>query len=107
MAGRVRADVEPGDDIGNLRFAERQLRHAFIGAAFANDGRDEDAFFVIEYENRADEIGRAWPSLAGRAMAAGAIGGEDFAAALEGGRVLAGAGYGCGAHARVCRRGRV
>jgi hypothetical protein len=89
MAGRVGADVEPGDDIGNLGFGERQFGHTFIGAAVADDGGDEDAFLVVKNEDGADEIGRARAAFASDAMTAGAESGEDFSAALEGGGILA------------------
>ena len=101
MARRVGADVEPSDDIGDLRFGERKFGHAFVGAALADDGGDEDAFFVIENENGADEIRRAGTSFAGCAVATRAEGREDFAAAFERCGVLAGTGDGCGTDATV------
>src|SRR5436305_3307009 len=96
MAGGVGLDVKPGDEVGDLRFGEIGLRHTLVGPSVAQDWSDKDALLVVENYKGTDQIGRARPASGGGAVASAAIGGVEFAAAVDSRGVFFGACDGSG-----------
>jgi hypothetical protein len=101
-------DVEPGYNFRDLGVRECGLGHAEVGAPIADHGSDEDAFLVIEDENRPEEVGGSGAAAGRDAVTAGAVGSKELVAALDGSRILAGAGE-CGGgspswRSRACGR---
>ena len=62
--------------------------------AVANTGQRSGSLFVVQNQQGADQVRRAWAALGFRAMAAGAVRCEDLPSASKGGRILFRAGDG-------------
>ena len=92
VTGGIGLDVQPRDEVRDLRLCQVRLRHSLVGTAVAQDRRYEDALFIGQNDNRADEVGRRRIPARGVAVTAGAMGGVELRAPLDGLRVLVSAG---------------
>ena len=82
------AREEEGRDIEDLGVSQSEGRHAFGGAAVANDGCDFFAgTLIVEYENGANEIGTAVATVGIGSVAEATIGNEERLAAFDGFRI--------------------
>jgi hypothetical protein len=81
--GSFELGVEERDYIGHLILRQRESRHAFVGAAIANHGRQQFTVNVVAENGGADQIGRAGSGSV-VAMAESARGLEFECAAFDG-----------------------
>ena len=85
IGGGLIAGKKEGGDIENLCVGEAEGRHAFGGAAVADDGRDFFAgAFIVQNEDGANEVGPAVATVGVGAMAETTVGYEEGLAAFDG-----------------------